>query len=150
MCLCSFSVKSNQNGKIPVPRQLLKCLVYSSNYTLWQSPKKAFFWMGVSFILKAKVTVSVIGFPPAYSFVSKRSQSLSLLSFYSGDEVFLLVVRKQTAEMTCKGVRSTAYGRCSAKAPHPSLAFLVKIVKILRGRLWKRHGFWSGWDWMQS
>lgn len=66
--------------------------------------------MGVSFILKAKVTVHVIGFLPAYCFVSRRLQSFSLLSLYSGDELFLLVVRKQAAEITCKGVRSRVYG----------------------------------------
>lgn len=92
----------------------------------------------------------VIVFPPAYCFLSRRLQSLSLLSLHSGDELFLLVVRKQAAGMTCLGVRSTGYGRCSAKAPLPSLAFLVRIVKILRERFWKRHAWWSGWDWMQS
>lgn len=106
--------------------------------------------MGVSFILKAKVTVHAVGFPLAYSFVSRRLQSLSLLCLHSGDELFLLVVRKQAAEITCEGVRSTACGRCSAKAPHPSLVFLMKLVKILRERFWKRHVFWSGWDWMQT
>lgn len=101
--------------------------------TLYSSLQKSF-WMGVSFILKAKATVHAIGFPPAYSFVSRRLQSLSLLSLYSGDELFLLVVRKQATEMTCRGLRSTACGRYSAKAPRPSLAFLMKLVKILRER----------------
>jgi len=41
---------------------------------------------------------------------------------------------KQAAEMACKGVRSTAYGRCSAETGLPSPALLRKTGKILRER----------------